>query len=102
MIQLEKVMTDAISNNNRIKSPNPAAENRSNSAPQKSASSGASSQASAVVELSSDQILGQMERVPEVNASRIESIKNALTNGEYKPDPEVIARKFAEIENLLS
>lgn len=93
-------MTDAINANNRIKAPNPATEQRTKSAPTTSGAS-KSSQASAVVELSSDQLLGQIERAPEVNSSRIESIKSALANGEYKPDPEVIARKFAEIENLL-
>ena len=57
--------------------------------------------ASAIVELSSDQILNEMKNIPEVDSGRIESIKNALANGEYKPDADVIARKFSEIENLL-
>ena len=93
-------MTDAINSNNRVKAPNPATEQRAKASPATSAAS-STSQASAVVKLSSDQILDQIERVPEVNSSRIESIKNALANGEYKPDPEVIAQKFAEIESLL-
>lgn len=59
------------------------------------------SPASAVVELSSDQLLKQMKNLPEVDSQRVQSIKNALANGEYKPDPERIASKFAEIENLL-
>ena len=94
-------MTDAINANNRIKTPNPATQQRTKSTPPATTGSSKSSQASAVVELSSDQLLGQIERAPEINSSRIESIKSALANGEYKPDPEVIARKFAEIENLL-
>ena len=70
-------MTDAINANNRVKTHSPATEQRAKSAPTTSDAS-RSSQASAVVELSSDQLLGQMDRVPEVNSSRIESIKNAL------------------------
>lgn len=94
-------MTDAINTNNRAKAPNPPANNQANTTAKSSSGNSAGSPASAVVELSSDQMLKEMERLPEVNSSRIESIKNALANGEYKPDPEVIARKFSEIENLL-
>ena len=94
-------MTDAINSNNRVKAPNPATEQRAKASPEAASAANSASQASAVVKLSSDQILDQIDRVPEVNSSRIESIKNALANGEYKPDPEVIARKFAEIESLL-
>lgn len=94
-------MTDAINSNNRVKAPNPATEQRAKPSPAAASAASSASQASAVVKLSSDQILDQIDRVPEVNSGRIESIKNALANGEYKPDPEVIARKFAEIESLL-
>ena len=61
----------------------------------------AAAPASAVVELSSKQMMEQMENLPDVDSLRVESIKNALANGEYQPDPELIARKFAEIEKLL-
>jgi len=44
-------------------------------------------------------ILTDTGEVVEFCDPRIESIKNAIANGEYQPDPEVIARKFAEIEN---
>jgi flagellar biosynthesis anti-sigma factor FlgM len=95
-------MTDAINTNNRIKSPNQAtdqrAKNSTPAAPSKGASPGP---ASAVVDLYSNRVMAEIAQLPEVNNSRIESIKNALANGDYKPDPEVIARKFAEIEKLL-
>jgi len=94
-------MTDAINSNNRVKAPNLPADNRTKPASNSAAKSEKSSPASAVVELSSDQLMKELERLPEVNSSRIESIKNALANGEYKPDPDVIARKFSEIEKLL-
>lgn len=60
---------------------------------------------SAIVELSNPalmQELGeQIRNLPEVNQARVEAVKNALGNGEYEPDAEVIARKYAEIEKLL-
>ena len=31
----------------------------------------------------------------------MDAVKQALTKGEYQPDAEVIARKYAEIEKLL-
>jgi len=97
-------MTDAINTNNRIKAPNQPAEQRAKNSPGTNSadSSAAPGSASAVVDLSSSKILEQMNSLPEVDSSRIDSIKNALANGEYKPDPEVIARKFAEIEKLLA
>lgn len=94
-------MTDAINSNNRIKPQGPATDSRAKSNSNGPAESASAASSSAVVNLSSDQVLDQIDRVPEVNSSRIESIKTALANGEYKPDPEVIAKKFAEIENLL-
>ena len=95
-------MTDAINSNNRVKSPTLSADQRAKSTPKETNTSSApGNSASAVVDLSSSQIMQKMESIPEVNTSRVEAIKNAIANGEYQPDPEVIARKFAEIEKLL-
>lgn len=94
-------MTDAINTNNRVKTPNAATDQRAKTPVKGTANTTDTQAASAIVELSSDQVLKQMKNVPEVDSQRIESIKNALANGEYSPDPEVIARKFSEIENLL-
>ena len=95
-------MTDAINTNNRIKTPSQPHEQRAKNTAGATSGSAASNPASAVVDLSSSKVFEQMEKVPEIDSSRIESIKAALANGEYKPNPEVIAKKFAEIENLLS
>ena len=95
-------MTDAINTNNRIKTPSQPQEQRAKSTADAPSGSASSSPASAVVDLSSSKVFEQMEKVPEIDSRRIESIKNALANGEYQPDPEVIAKKFAEIESLLS
>ena len=94
-------MTDAINTNNRIKAPNQAPEQRAKSTTNSPSGSTLSSPASAVVDLSSSKVMEQMGHLPEVDISRIESIKTALANGEYQPDPEVIAQKFSEIEGLL-
>ena len=94
-------MTDAINTNNQIKAPNQAPEQRAKSTANAPSSSTSLSPASAVVDLSSSKVLEQMDKLPEVDSNRIESIKTALANGEYQPDPEVIARKFLEIEDLL-
>ncbi len=96
-------MTDAINSNNRVKPPGPALDNRGRAPAQGPSNevSGTTGRASAIVELSSEQVLKQMAALPEVNSSRVEAIKSALANGDYKPDPELIARKFSEIEDLL-
>ncbi|MDJ0834579.1 MAG: flagellar biosynthesis anti-sigma factor FlgM, partial [Gammaproteobacteria bacterium] len=92
---------DPINSNNRIKAPSPASDQGAKKSAKAGAESAASSPASTVVELSSSQIMKQMENVPEVDSSKVEAIKTALANGEYQPDPEVIARKFSELETLL-
>ncbi len=95
-------MTDAINTNNRIKAPNQAHDQRAKNTAHAPSGNSSANPASAVVDLSSSKILEQMQKLPEVDSNRIESIKTALANGEYRPDPEVIARKFSEIENLLA
>ena len=94
-------MTDAINTNNRIKTPSQPHEQRAKNTAGAPSGNAASNPASAV-DLSSSKVFEQMEKVPEIDSNRIESIKTALANGEYKPNPEVIAKKFAEIESLLS
>jgi negative regulator of flagellin synthesis FlgM len=99
---METPMTDAINTNNRLKVSNQPVDNKAKSATAgNSRSSAASASASAVVELSSDQILQQMQKLPEVDSAKIESIKAAIANGDYKPNAEMIAKKFSEIEQLL-
>ncbi len=94
-------MTDAINTNNRLKMPNQPSTGPAKAPSKGVSNTSAGGQASAVVELSSDQVLKEMSQLPEVDSNRIESIKNALARGEYRPDPEVIAKKFSEIEKLL-
>jgi len=99
-------MTDAINNHGRIKTPattgSPAAKPGPTSGkPAGAADSGPAGAASDVLNLSSERIMEQMARLPEVDASRVEAIKSAIASGEYQPDPEVIAQKFADIEKLL-
>lgn len=94
-------MTDAINTNNRIKAPDQQHDQSAKNTANAPSGTTSSSPASAVVDLSSSKVLEQMGKLPEVDSARVESIKTALANGEYQPDPEVIARKFAEIESLL-
>lgn len=94
-------MTNTITSNNQIKTPSSPADQRTKGSAKEASSSSPAQPASAVVELSSNQLMQEMKRVPEVDSGRVEAIKTALANGEYKPDPEVIARKFSEIEKLL-
>jgi negative regulator of flagellin synthesis FlgM len=94
-------MTDAINTNNRINTPVQGAENRAQKPASNQSSGATNAPASAVVELSSEQLLEQMQQVPEVDSKRVEAIKTAIANGEYQPNSEVIAQKFAELEKLL-
>jgi negative regulator of flagellin synthesis FlgM len=98
---MEIPMTDAINTNNRLKTPVQPQPSKAKSPAEGSANSSVSSSASAVVELSSDQVLKEMQNLPAVDSNKIESIKTAIANGEYKPNAEVIAQKFSEIEQLL-
>jgi negative regulator of flagellin synthesis FlgM len=94
-------MTDAINTNNRLKVPSQSVEPRSKSTAKGSSEASASAPSSTVVELSSDQLMKEVQQLPAVDSKRIESIKAAIANGEYQSNAEVIARKFSEIEQLL-
>ncbi len=96
-------MTDAINNHSRIKTPVTTGGPAAKPGPASGRPAGAanSNPAGDVLKLSSERIMEQMAQLPEVDAGRVEAIKSAIANGEYQPDPEVIAQKFAEIEKLL-
>ncbi len=95
-------MTDAINNHGRIKTAGPSGSPPAKAGGQNpAAGSKPATLASDVLQLSSERIMEQMAKLPEVDQSRVEAIKSAIANGEYQPDPEVIARKFADIEKLL-
>jgi flagellar biosynthesis anti-sigma factor FlgM len=104
-------MTDAINIHNRPTNTTTQADARtSTSAGGKESSavsvtSSGQSNPSAVVDLSSSNLLKdigeKIDQLPEVNEARVASIKQSLAQGEYQPDAEVIARKFSEIEKLL-
>ncbi len=94
------IMTDAINTNNQVKPQNLTSGQRAK-ANTKTDSGSTESVASTIVELSSSRVMEEMQRLPDVDQGKVESIKSALANGDYKPDPEVIARQFSEIENLL-
>jgi len=104
-------MTDAINTHNRLRNSGVSADTGAGStakANQASAqgkpATGTTAEAS-IVELSSatlvEELSERMKNIPEVNEARVEAIKQALGNGEYQPDAEVIARKYSEIEKLL-
>lgn len=103
-------MTDAINTQNRLQSNAIKSESQSKAGPASSATangskSSSSSSAAAIVELSSSNVLQDLNtsirELPEVNSAKVESIKLALSQGEYQPNAEVIAKKFSEIEKLL-
>lgn len=104
-------MTDPINTQNRLRNTGISADNRTGSAA-KTGQSNAQGKAadarqgeSSTVELSAtalmEQLSEQIKNLPEVNDARVDALKQALTKGEYQPDAEVIARKYAEIEKLL-
>ena len=94
-------MTDAINNHGRIKTPGPNSSPAPKTGDNAAAGKQPATAASDVLQLSSERIMEQMARLPEVDQSRVDAIKSALAKGEYQPDPEVIAQKFADIEKLL-
>ncbi len=94
-------MTDAINSNNRIKAPNQALQQGSRKPASHKSSEATNTSVSSVVELSSGKLMDQLGQLPEIDQNRIDSIKSALANGDYQPDPQLIAKKFAAIEKLL-
>lgn len=103
-------MTDAINTQNRPRNTVVSADTRAGStakANQQSAQNKAAGtiDEASTVSLSSTALVAelseQIKNQPEVNEARVEAVKQALGNGEYQPDAEVIARKYSEIEKLL-
>ncbi len=104
-------MTDPINTQNRLRNTPVSGDARSDAAA-KADKSASDSRApakggddGAVVELSNaallEELREQIKNLPQVNEARVEAVKQALGRGEYQPDAEVIARKYAEIEKLL-
>jgi|TARA_B110000261_G_scaffold57163_1_gene67400 flagellar biosynthesis anti-sigma factor FlgM len=104
-------MTDAINTQNRLQSTviksdtQPTAKKNTGSLSRSEENATAKSGAAAIVELSNSNVLQDLNTsvqvIPEVNAAKIETIKLAMTQGDYHPNAEVIAKKFSEIEKLL-
>ncbi|MDH5352949.1 MAG: flagellar biosynthesis anti-sigma factor FlgM [Gammaproteobacteria bacterium] len=103
-------MTDAINTHNRPGSTAVSSQAKTKAGSQANDSASPTqpdnqASPSSIVELSNPDLLKnlseQIEKYPEVNEARVASIKQSLADGDYKPDAEVIARKFSEIEKLL-
>lgn len=98
-------MTDAINNNSRIRTSTPAIDNKNQTASQPTAQQSAGNNSSTVVDIKSTKLLETMateiEKVPDIDHAKVDSIKSAIANGDYQANPEVIAQKFIEIEKLL-
>ena len=103
-------MTDAINTNNRphsnaVSNDTSAKSGATAGNKQGNAASQAQGNPATIVELSNPNLLqnisDQIDKLPEINEAKIASVKQSLAQGEYKPDAEVIARKFSEIEKLL-
>lgn len=98
-------MTDAINNSGRIRT-NPPLNSSTNS--KSSPDSKAGNQeptSSSIVDIKSTQILAsmkdQLDKVSNIDSTKVDAIKLAISNGDYKPNPDVIAQKFMDIEKLL-
>lgn len=104
-------MTDAINTHNRPRNSGVSADTRAGSTAKtnqpgaQGKPAAATTDEASIVELSSatlvEELSAQIKNIPEINETRVEAIKQALGNGEYQPDAEVIARKYSEIEELL-
>ena len=105
-------MTDPINTQNRPRNTGVSTDTRAGAAAksnkqgaENTSAAGTSAGESAIVELSNTTLLEELselvKNLPQVNDARVEAVKQALSNGEYEPDAEVIARKYSEIEKLL-
>lgn len=104
-------MTDPINTHNRLRNTGVSADTRTgstaktNQQPATAKPASGSSDEASTVELSSttliEELNEQIKNLPEVNEARVEAVKQALSDGKYQPDAEVVARKYSEIEKLL-
>jgi negative regulator of flagellin synthesis FlgM len=100
-------MTDAINTQNRLQNNAVKADARAktNAGEDGASQQGKKAESSTIVNLTSSKVLqslsDRIQQLPEINSAKVESVKQALANGEYKADAEVIAKKFSEIEKLL-
>lgn len=99
-------MTDAINNQNRVRTTTPSSVGNKEESTQKQASNTSSqSPSSSVVDLKSTKILeamsAEIEKIPDMDMAKVDAIKQSIANGDYQPNAEVIAQKFTEIERLL-
>lgn len=102
-------MTDAINNQNRLRSSPSSIEQKSPTAIQTkttpASTNDSQTNTSAVVNISSSKILASMQaevdKLPDIDQSKIDSIKQALADGSYQTNADTIAQKFIEIEKLL-
>lgn len=100
-------MTDAINTHHRVQ--NTGVKTGNKASPEETSKQvdqgGKKADASAIVNLSNSNILQelgeQIRQLPDVNAPKVDAIKQALSRGEYQVDAETIAKKFGEIEQLL-
>ncbi|MBL7005277.1 MAG: flagellar biosynthesis anti-sigma factor FlgM [Gammaproteobacteria bacterium] len=97
-------MTDAINTTQHLRSTPTATEAKGNSAKSSEQQSPAAS-SSTVVDIKStklaESLSAQVDKTLHIDTAKVESIKLALANGDYQPNPEMIAQKFIEIEKLL-
>jgi len=97
-------MTDAINSHNRVRTTTPSIENKGSST-QTSSSQSSPQTSSSVVDIKSTQLLEtlstEIDKLPDMDMSKVDAIKQSITNGDYQPNADVIAQKFIEIERLL-
>ncbi len=98
-------MTDAINTQNRMRNTTPLMENKGQSTQSPNAKTSSQSSSSTVVDIKSTQLLetmsAQLDKIPDMDMSKVDAIKQSIANGDYQPNAEVIAQKFTEIERLL-
>jgi len=98
-------MTDAINSHNRVRNTTPTIENKGQSSQASTSQSSSSQTSSSVVDIKSTKLLetlsAEIDKIPDMDMAKVDSIKQSIANGDYQPNPEVIAQKFIEIERLL-
>ena len=98
-------MTDAINTQNRMRSTTPLVDNKGQSSQQPTSGSSSQSAKSSVVDIKTTKILeamtSEIEKLPDMDMNKVDSIKQSIANGDYQPNADVIAQKFTEIERLL-
>lgn len=97
--QINRSVTDALSNNTKTRAKSATTESSTNSAPPPATDDTVSLSEQS---LQMRELQQQLDKIPEVDAEKVKNIKQAIARGDYPLDPAKIAANLLNLEKALS